>query len=124
MILVNNPTSSIYYLSVQGKDRGVYTETIHILDPSGAQTYFHSLPDQPTFDGKYDQIDFTEIPAPPDGLTIQLTQSSTTLDWIENAEDDLLGYNVYRSRQRNGTYQKLNSTLASNCILPGWRLFP
>lgn len=108
-ILVNNPTSSIYYLSVQGKGSGVYTETIRVFEPSGEQTYFFSLTDQPTFDGKFDQIDFAEIPSPPTGLTFQATTLATILDWADNPENDLLGYNVYRSSQRDGAYQKLNS---------------
>ncbi len=108
-VIVGNPTSSIYYLNVQGKNSGVYTETIRIFDPSGEQTYFYSLPNQPTFNGKYDQIDFAELPAPPRGLTFDVTVTGTVLDWLDNSENDLLGYNIYRSQQRDGAYQKLNA---------------
>ncbi|HEV2292878.1 MAG TPA: carbohydrate-binding protein [Tepidisphaeraceae bacterium] len=50
-----------------------------------------------------------EAPAAPSGLTATPTSSGITLDWADNGEADLAGYNVYRAASAGGTYQKLNT---------------
>jgi len=52
----------------------------------------------------------TAAPATPTALTVTGTVSGITLDWANNAEVDLNGYNVYRSSSLNGTYTQLNAS--------------
>ena len=57
----------------------------------------------------------TTAPATPKGLTATPSQSGIALDWNNNTESDLAGYNVYRSDAAGGTFTRLNSTpLASS----------
>ena len=51
-----------------------------------------------------------EIPAAPTGLEVDVDNSTVNLDWDDNTESDLAGYNVYRSTQANGVYQKINDS--------------
>ena len=51
----------------------------------------------------------TTPPATPKGLTATPSQGGIALDWADNTEADLAGYNVYRSDSANGTFNKLNS---------------
>ena len=53
----------------------------------------------------------TTPPAAPTGLTPTAGGSGIALDWANNTETDLAGYNVYRSATSGGTYTKLNATL-------------
>ncbi|PLS78119.1 MAG: hypothetical protein CYG59_20175 [Chloroflexi bacterium] len=51
-------------------------------------------------------------PAVPSGLTTaSVLATGVTLDWETSAEDDVRGYNVYRSDTRNGSFAKLNAEL-------------
>jgi hypothetical protein len=54
----------------------------------------------------------SEPPAPPTGLTVTPLSTGLGLDWADNAEPDIAGYNVYRS---NGTkaYRQLNRLLVT-----------
>jgi len=49
--------------------------------------------------------------APPEGLTATGGSSMVVLDWNDNNESDLAGYNVYRSTTSGSGYSKLNTTL-------------
>ena len=51
----------------------------------------------------------TEAPAIPTGLKATPSQNGIALDWADNTEADLAGYNVYRSDSANGTFVKLNN---------------
>ncbi len=51
----------------------------------------------------------TEAPATPTGLKATPSQSGIALDWANNNEADLAGYNVYRSDNANGDFEKLNN---------------
>ncbi|HMO25115.1 MAG TPA: choice-of-anchor D domain-containing protein, partial [Tepidisphaeraceae bacterium] len=53
----------------------------------------------------------TTPPATPTGLTASGTASGILLDWANNTDADLAGYNVYRSSTLNGTYTKINASL-------------
>jgi len=56
-------------------------------------------------------------PAPPTGLKITtITHESLTLIWQANAENDVIGYNIYRSKQSNPTDwgQPISATLKGN----------
>ena len=52
-------------------------------------------------------------PSAPTGLTATAGNSMVSLDWSNNPEFDVNGYNVYRSTISGGTYTKLNETLLS-----------
>ncbi len=49
-------------------------------------------------------------PSAPTGLTANLDGIYVALDWDDNTEDDLKGYNVYRSVISGSGYTKLNSS--------------
>ncbi len=54
----------------------------------------------------------SEAPAAPTGLLAFPLDGSVVLNWDDNAEDDLSGYNVYRSPAYAGPYVKVNGALA------------
>ncbi len=49
-------------------------------------------------------------PADPGGLTPTAFDASVELDWADNTEPDLAGYNVYRSTAVGGTFTKINGS--------------
>ena len=49
-------------------------------------------------------------PAAPTGLTATGSQTGIALDWADNTEADLAGYDVYRSTSAGGTFVKLTTT--------------
>jgi hypothetical protein len=54
----------------------------------------------------------TTPPAAPTGLTATATGPvSVALDWADNTEPDLAGYNVYRAASSGGAYTKLNGSV-------------
>lgn len=55
----------------------------------------------------------TSPPATPTNPTSVGTTSSIALNWLDNVEADLAGYNVYRAAAPDGPYIKLNSSLLS-----------
>jgi hypothetical protein len=52
-------------------------------------------------------------PAAPTGLVATAGNSLVRLDWDDNAESDLAGYNVYRSQTEGGPYSQVNGTLVT-----------
>ncbi len=56
----------------------------------------------------------TEPPAPPTGLSATGGESMVSLDWNDNTEGDLAGYNVYRSLTSGSGYIKINGPLVSS----------
>jgi len=52
-------------------------------------------------------------PAAPAGLTAQSKNSQVYLTWTSNSENDLSGYNIYRSTSTGGPYSKINSTITT-----------
>jgi hypothetical protein len=54
-----------------------------------------------------------KAPAAPTGLAATSGRSVVDLDWKDNAEADLAGYNVYRSASPGGPYTKLSHALLS-----------
>ncbi len=50
-------------------------------------------------------------PAAPTGVVITITPTSAELDWANNTEANLSGYNVYRSSAAGGPFTKLNGSL-------------
>lgn len=56
-------------------------------------------------------------PAAPTGLAASAAQGRIDLDWQDNQESDLAGYDVYRSETAGGPYSKLNdSALLSESV--------
>ncbi|MGH9894024.1 MAG: hypothetical protein ACREA0_19000 [bacterium] len=55
----------------------------------------------------------TTPPAAPTGLTASAGNTQVTLDWNDNSEGDLAGYNVYRSTTSGGPYSKVNGPLVT-----------
>ncbi|MBN1763636.1 MAG: carbohydrate binding domain-containing protein [Sedimentisphaerales bacterium] len=53
-------------------------------------------------------------PAAPSGLTVLSTTQTVALNWSDNTEDDLDGYNVYRYALSEDGYTQLNSSLLTN----------
>jgi hypothetical protein len=53
-------------------------------------------------------------PAAPTGLGAAAGNATVSLDWADNAEEDLAGYNIYRSTTSGSGYVKLNSLLLSS----------
>ena len=57
----------------------------------------------------------TTPPEAPTGLTVILPgEANVPLDWNDNSEGDLAGYNVYRSETSGSGYSKLNSSLLTS----------
>jgi hypothetical protein len=56
----------------------------------------------------------TDPPAAPSGLSASGSDSSVSLNWDNNGESDLAGYNVYRSTSSGGSYSQINSSLVSS----------
>jgi pectate lyase len=54
------------------------------------------------------------FPLAPTGLSTTDGNSTVSLDWSDNSEGDLAGYNVYRSTSFGGSYDKLNTSLLSD----------
>ncbi len=50
-------------------------------------------------------------PAAPIGLAATPQNAQVYLDWADNGEPDLAGYNIYRSTTAGGPYTKVNGTL-------------
>lgn len=55
----------------------------------------------------------TTPPAAPTGLTATGGDGRVSLDWADNTEPDLAGYNVYRGTTSGGPYVKVNSSLVT-----------
>jgi len=53
-------------------------------------------------------------PAAPENLTATAGFATVALDWNDNSEIDIAGYNVYRSTTSGGGYSKLNGSLLSS----------
>jgi len=51
----------------------------------------------------------TTPPVPPVGLSATAGDTVADLSWIVNTEQDLAGYNIYRSETQGGPYTKVNS---------------
>jgi endoglucanase len=55
----------------------------------------------------------TNAPAAPTGLSAAAGNSMVSLNWNDNNESDLAGYNIYRSITSGSAYSKLNSSIVT-----------
>ena len=53
-------------------------------------------------------------PAVPTGLGATAGDAQVSLDWADNSDSDLAGYNVYRSTTSGGAYTQLNGALVTS----------
>jgi subtilisin family serine protease len=53
-------------------------------------------------------------PAAPTALSATAGDAQVSLDWADNSESDLAGYNVYRSTTSGGGYTKVNGALVTS----------
>jgi hypothetical protein len=108
-------------INIQDKDDISINGVVH-PDPLTASS---SLPSQPVTTGNNFTVTLpascmllikvpvgtgdTAPPAAPTGLTAGLDGVNVVLDWDDNTEEDLQGYNVYRSTTSGSGYMKLNA---------------
>lgn len=76
------------YTDPEVENGSTYSYSVTAVDTSGNESG-PSVPVEAT------PIDETP-PAPPTGLSARAGNGAITLDWADNAEDDLAGYNIYR----------------------------
>lgn len=55
----------------------------------------------------------TTPPAPPTGLVASAGNAVVNLDWSDNGEADLAGYNIYRGTTSGGPYSQINGALVA-----------
>jgi fibronectin type 3 domain-containing protein len=55
-----------------------------------------------------------EAPSTPTALTASASDASVALDWADNTEADLAGYDVLRATSADGTYSKLTTVTTSS----------
>ncbi len=55
-------------------------------------------------------------PAAPTGLAIVASDGQLSLDWADNAEPEVTGYNVYRSATSGGPYTQIATVIASDYV--------
>ena len=62
------------------------------------------------------QVEFV-APAAPSNLTATAQPTSIRLEWSANSENDLAGYNIYRSETSDGDYNTIARNLTSNSFI-------
>ncbi len=86
-------------------------ETLHGLNPNDANDR-----NGYNLDANYTNLEvylngIMSAPSVPVGLTATAGYATVVLDWNDNNESDLAGYNVYRSTTSGSGYSKLNGSL-------------
>lgn len=62
-----------------------------------------------------------QVPSPPTGLQIESQDEGTLLTWSPNVEQDVAGYNIYRSDTRGAFHFKLTSELVPASPQPSYK---
>ena len=112
----------VYRSTTAGGGYSLLTPTLvagtSYADPVGAEgTYYYVITaeDGPGNESTYSAeaaVTVTDVaPAAPTGLAATPGDSQATLDWADNTESDITGYNVYRSETAGGSYTKVNGSL-------------
>jgi fibronectin type 3 domain-containing protein len=91
------------------------------VDPSGAAstTYYYQVSAvngtglEGPRSGEASALTGDVPPAAPTGLTATVSGGNVTLDWADNAEQDLAGYRVFRSSTSGGPYAPIGPALVS-----------
>ncbi|OYD16774.1 hypothetical protein CH333_02675 [candidate division WOR-3 bacterium JGI_Cruoil_03_44_89] len=55
----------------------------------------------------------TLAPSPPTGLQVEVLDSRLIVDWYDNPELDILGYNLFRRETPGGEFSQMNTSLLS-----------
>jgi pectate lyase len=84
-----------------------YRVIAHDLSPSLNETDWSANASATTLEGGDD----TTPPAAPTSLSGNQNNNDVVLNWADNSEPDLAGYNVYRSQTSGSGYIRLNSSL-------------
>lgn len=95
------------WLSTNVTQNGKVVDTFIVDVNSTKYVMFNIVPDG-------GDVVLVKAPPPPVGLTATAGRTTITLDWNENNELDLTGYNIYRSTTSGGKYSKLNELLLSS----------
>ncbi|MFC2004634.1 fibronectin type III domain-containing protein, partial [Chloroflexota bacterium] len=112
-----SPTSGSGYSKINGSlvPTSNYTDT----GLYGGGTYYYKVTavDNATAESDYSNEDYATanntVPAAPTGLTATADDEEISLDWNDNIETDLDGYNVHRSDNSGGPYSQVNGSLVS-----------
>ncbi len=56
------------------------------------------------------------LPLPPSGISSVPGIQSIAFSWYPNSELDLLGYNIYRSKEEKGEFKKLNTNVITDTL--------
>jgi putative Ig domain-containing protein/calcineurin-like phosphoesterase family protein len=98
--LLINATSGVISGTIAGTSAGTYATTLRATDTgllSGTAQLIWTVKDAP--------------PATPANLMLARHTTGVGLDWADNADSDLAGYNVARSASVAGPFTKLNAQL-------------
>ena len=95
-----------------------YTDT----NVAGTRTYYYIVTAVDTnFNSSADSIEVSAAvpadstpPAAPSGLSATAGDTIVSLNWNDNTEPDVNGYNIYRSTISGGPYTRLNTTLLAS----------
>ncbi len=114
--IYRSQTSGSGYIKINGSvvSNSNYTDDTVIV---GGITYYYVVTAIDIFsrESEYSNEDFaTTPPTPPTGLVSTAGNSTVSLDWNDNIEEDVNGYNVYRSQTSGSGYVKVNESLLSD----------
>ncbi|NUP88896.1 MAG: family 10 glycosylhydrolase [Candidatus Sumerlaeia bacterium] len=98
-----SPVTASSYTDATAQDRQTYHYVVRAVDTSTNES------------GNSGQVSATVVdtiaPAAPSGLAVTAAaNNAASLDWADNGESDLAGYNVYRSGTSGGPYTKINGS--------------
>ncbi len=99
-LITANPLSLSEYQDTGLANGVTYHYTVSAVDVSGNES-------EPSADASATPVD--QPPSAPTGLSATPGNGQVSLDWNDNAESDILGYNVYRSEISSRPYTLLNT---------------